>query len=48
MAPPLPEDKRAGFTGLVVALIVLFAAIYGVVQLTNRQFASHTEAAESK
>ncbi|MFN2397052.1 MAG: hypothetical protein ABR543_00170 [Gemmatimonadaceae bacterium] len=40
-----PEDKKAGFTGLIVAVVVLTLAVYGVVLLTNRKFESHAEAA---
>ena len=39
MAPPLPGDKKAGFTGLVVGAIVIFCLMYSIVLLTNRHYA---------
>lgn len=45
MAPPLPGDKKAGFTGLIVGVIVLFVIMFTIVQLTNRHYAGRTEAA---
>ena len=39
MSAPLPEDKRAGFTGLIVGAIILLVALYGIVHLTNRHYA---------
>lgn len=41
MSAPLPEDKRAGFMGLIVACVVLFLAMYGIVEYTNAKFAGH-------
>jgi hypothetical protein len=38
-------DARAAFMGLIVGVIVLFAAMYAIVQLTNRKFAGHSAAA---
>jgi hypothetical protein len=45
MAPPLPGDKKAGFTGLIVGAIVLFCIMFTIVQLTNRHYAGKAEAA---
>jgi len=45
MAPPLPGDKKAGFTGLIVGVIVLFCIMFTIVQLTNRHYAGRTEPA---
>ncbi len=44
MAPPRPDDLKAGFTGLVVALAFLAVVIFGMVQFTNRFVASKGEA----
>ncbi len=41
MSAPLPEDKRAGFVGLIVSVAFLLALTYGVVLLTNTMFAGH-------
>jgi len=45
MAPPLPGDKKAGFTGLIVGVIVLFCILYSIVLLTNRHYAGGAEQA---
>jgi hypothetical protein len=45
MAPPLPGDKPAGYTGLIVAAIFLGGLLYGIVQLTNQKFEAHSKAA---
>lgn len=45
MAPPLPGDKKAGFTGLIVGAIVLFCIMFTIVLLTNRHYAGRTETA---
>lgn len=45
MAAPLPGDKKAGFTGLIVSAIVLFIVLYGIVLLTSHHYAGRTEAA---
>ncbi|MHB0949683.1 MAG: hypothetical protein ACYC3Q_12185 [Gemmatimonadaceae bacterium] len=37
--PPQPQDKSAGFTGLIVGAIALGAILYGMVHWTNLQFA---------
>jgi hypothetical protein len=39
MAPPLAQDKRAGFTGLVVGAVFLLIVLYGIVHLTNVHYA---------
>ena len=39
MAAPLPQDKKAGFTGLIVGVIVLFCVLYGIVLLTSHHYA---------
>ncbi len=41
MTPPKAGDVRAGVTGLIVASVLLFGAMYAIVQLTNAQFAGH-------
>ena len=41
MAAPLPGDKRAGFMGLIIGGVLLFAALFVIVQLTNARYASH-------
>ncbi|HEY7896133.1 MAG TPA: hypothetical protein VIC24_14625 [Gemmatimonadaceae bacterium] len=45
MAPPLPGDKKAGFTGLVVGVIVIFCIMFSIVLLTNRHYAGKAEPA---
>lgn len=45
MAPPLPGDKKAGFTGLIVGVIVLFCVMYSIVLLTSRHYAGTEPAA---
>jgi hypothetical protein len=32
-------DKRAGFTGMIVGAIVIFAILFTIVMLTNRHYA---------
>ena len=39
MAPPYPEDKTAGFTGLVVGAVTLLIALSTIVYLTNAHYA---------
>ncbi len=41
MTPPQPGDMKAGFAGLVVGAVLLFAAMFGIVHLTNAKFAGH-------
>jgi hypothetical protein len=38
-------DARAAFKGLIIGAIVLLAFMYTVVQVTNRNYASHSTAA---
>jgi hypothetical protein len=44
MHPPLPEDKRAGYIGLVAGLVSIIIAVVVIVELTNRSFDSHAAA----
>jgi hypothetical protein len=44
MAPPRPEDKKAGYIGLIVALLFIGTVVFGMVQITNRYVASKGEA----
>ena len=41
MAPPRPQDFKAGFTGLFVAVLFLAAVVYGMVTFTNWYVAQH-------
>jgi len=41
MAPPRTEDLRAGFTGLIVAVVFLAVVVYGMVMFTNWYVARH-------
>ncbi|HEX5580024.1 MAG TPA: hypothetical protein VFX39_00510 [Gemmatimonadaceae bacterium] len=36
-----PEDKRAGFTGLIAGGLFVLAMVLGIVKFTNAQFAGH-------
>ncbi|HKV49967.1 MAG TPA: hypothetical protein VJO52_02105 [Gemmatimonadaceae bacterium] len=45
MAPPLPGDKKAGFTGLIVGAIVIFCIMFSIVLLTNRHYEGKEPAA---
>jgi hypothetical protein len=45
MAPPLHGDMRAGYTGLIIAAVILLITLYGIVHLTNIKFAEHSKAA---
>ena len=38
-------DKGAGFIGMILTTIALFAVAYGIVMLTNAKFAGHEKAA---
>jgi predicted cobalt transporter CbtA len=44
MSHPLPEDKTAGYIGLVGGFLVIAITVFTIVQLTNRTFASHEAA----
>jgi hypothetical protein len=43
MAPPRPQDFKAGFTGLAVAVVFLAVVIYGMVMFTNWYVTQHGE-----
>ena len=42
MAAPLPGDKQAGYTGLIVGAIAVFLIAWGIVHLTNKKY-EHAE-----
>jgi hypothetical protein len=44
MHPPLPEDKRAGYIGLIAGLVSIVITVVVIVELTNRKFDSHAAA----
>jgi hypothetical protein len=41
MAHDHKADARAAFMGLIIGAITLLAIMYGIVQLTNKQFEGH-------
>jgi hypothetical protein len=41
MAHPLPEDKKAGYVGLVAGLLMIILTVIVIVELTSRKFESH-------
>jgi hypothetical protein len=41
MAHPLPQDKPAGYIGLVAGFLTIAITVFAIVQLTNRRFESH-------
>jgi hypothetical protein len=41
MAHPLPEDKTAGYIGLIAGLVSIIITVVTIVELTNRKFESH-------
>lgn len=41
MAHPLPEDKKAGYIGLIAGLVSIIIIVVTIVELTNRKFESH-------
>lgn len=41
------SDMKAGFMGLIVGAVCIFAILYGIVRLTNRHFANEKPAAAS-
>ncbi|HEX8849320.1 MAG TPA: hypothetical protein VF761_07310 [Gemmatimonadaceae bacterium] len=45
MAAPLPGDKSAGYTGLIVGGIVVFLIAWGIVHMTNKKYEGHAEGA---
>ena len=40
MSHPLPGDKPAGYLGLIIGAVVLFALIVGIVKMTNARYAN--------
>ncbi|HVB32065.1 MAG TPA: hypothetical protein VNE60_11110 [Gemmatimonadaceae bacterium] len=38
-------DMKAGFMGLIIGAVCIFAILYGIVRLTNRHFANEKPAA---
>ncbi|MBA3671956.1 MAG: hypothetical protein H0W68_08030 [Gemmatimonadaceae bacterium] len=40
MSAPLPGDKSAGFSGLILGAITIFVIVFGIVRLTNARYAS--------
>ena len=44
MTHPLPEDKRAGYVGLIAGLVSIIITVIAIVELTNRKFESHAAA----
>lgn len=46
MSAPLPGDKSAGFTGLILGAIALFVLIFAIVRLTNASYANEHEGAK--
>jgi predicted cobalt transporter CbtA len=41
MSHPLPQDKMAGYIGLVAGLVSIIITVVTIVELTNRRFESH-------
>jgi len=39
MAAPLPEDKKAGYTGLLIGALALLLLLGGIVLATNAHYA---------
>ncbi|MDQ6886697.1 MAG: hypothetical protein M3068_05320 [Gemmatimonadota bacterium] len=48
MAAPQPEDKGAGITGLIVAVIFLLVMVTTIVAVTNRVSGPEAEASATK
>ena len=46
-APPLREDKNAGLTGLLVALLFLALVVVSIVKMTNNHYAGERAHAEA-
>lgn len=46
MSAPLPGDKQAGFTGLIVAVVLLGCILYGISRLTSAHYAREAAAAK--
>jgi hypothetical protein len=45
MAPPRPQDFRAGIVGLVVALVFIISVVFGMVKLTSHVLSAESPAA---
>ena len=39
MSAPHPEDKSAGFTGLILGAIAIFFIVFAIVRITNAHYA---------
>jgi hypothetical protein len=44
MAHPLPEDKSAGYIGLIAGFVSIVITVVVIVQLTSRKFEGHAAA----
>ena len=40
-----PEDRKAAYTGLIVALVALVVILFTIVKLTNLKFGAHSKPA---
>ena len=47
MAAPMAGDKSAGYTGLVVAALVLILALGAIVMMVNAKYAKESPAASA-
>ncbi len=47
MSAPHPEDKSAGFTGLILGSIAIFFILFAIVRITNARYAREERAAET-
>ncbi len=47
MSAPRPEDMRAGYTGLIVAVVLIAVIVMTVVTMTNRHFEEERAHAEA-
>jgi hypothetical protein len=45
--PTRATDMKAGFLGLIIGGLCLFAILYGIVRLTNHHFNTERPAAEA-
>ena len=45
MSSPLPGDKSAGFTGLILGAIAIFLILFAIVRLTNAKYSGEHEGA---
>ena len=46
MSAPLPGDKSAAFTGLILGAIAIFVICFAIVRFTNAKYAGHSAAGE--